>query len=56
MKQTLILLFFTLSSVLFGDYNYSLQDINSTSDNYENYIGPDSFSGQVTLHYFGHQN
>ena len=38
------------------DYNYSLTDINSTSDTYGTNIGPDFFPGQVTLHYFGHQN
>ena len=36
--------------------NYSLEDINGSSDYYGNEISPDEFSGQVTLHYFGHQN
>lgn len=38
------------------DYSYSLEDINTSSDYYGNNISPDEFSGQVTLHYFGHQN
>ena len=48
--------FLLLTLVYSTDYNYSLTDINLTSDTYGTNIGPDSFSGQVTLHYFGHQN
>ena len=52
--QTLII--FMLIVLGYGtDYNYSLEDINSSSEYYGNIIGPDYFSGQVTLHYFGHQ-
>ena len=36
-------------------YNYSLQDINSTSDTNGQIISPGFFQGNVTLHYFGHQ-
>ena len=52
-RQTILLL---LAIGLSQDYNYSLTDINSTSDTYGTNIGPDFFPGQVTLHYFGHQN
>ena len=37
-------------------YNYSLEDINSASNSYESFISPSSFEGNITLHYFGHQN
>ena len=30
-------------------------DINSTSDTYDTMIGPTSFPGKITLHYFGQQ-
>ena len=36
-------------------YDYSLTDINSSSNTYGESIGPGYFAGQVTLHYFGHQ-
>ena len=48
--------FLLLTLVYSTDYKYSLADINSTSDTYGTNIGPDFFPGQVTLHYFGHQN
>ena len=37
-------------------YDYSLSDVNSSSGTYGEYIGPDYFANQVTLHYFGHQS
>ena len=37
-------------------YDYSLNDVNSSSSTYGEYIGPDYFANQVTLHYFGHQS
>ena len=48
--------FLLLTLVYSTDYDYSLTDINSTSDTYGKNIGPDFFSSQVTLHYFGHQD
>ena len=38
------------------DYTYLLEDINTSSDYYGDYVSPPEFNGQVTLHYFGHQN
>ena len=38
------------------DYTYLLEDINTSSDYYGNYVSPSGFNEQVTLHYFGHQN
>ena len=43
-------------STLFSQYNYNLEDLNSTSDFYQDIIGTSYFSNQVTLHYFGHYN
>ena len=37
-------------------YNYSLLDINLNSETYGEILSPEYFAGQVTLHYFGHQN
>lgn len=48
-----IILIFSLT-LIFGQYNYSLEDLNSTSDFYQEYIGPSYFENQITLHYFGH--
>jgi len=43
-------------TLLFGQYDYSLEDINPSSEYYNQNIGTSYFSGQVTLHYFGHYN
>ena len=43
-------------SILFGQYDYSLEDLNPTSDYFGNNVGTTYFSDQVTLHYFGHYN
>ena len=32
---------------------FSLEDINPASDYYEQYIGPETFTGDVSLYYFG---
>ena len=37
-------------------YDYSLEDINTSSFTYGEAISTEYFQGQVTLHYFGHQN
>ena len=48
------LIIFILIVLGYGtDYNYSLEDINPNSENYGNYVGPNFFTGKVTLHYFG---
>ena len=51
-----IILLLTITTFSFAQYEYSLEDINSTSDTYGINITPSSYIGQVTLHYFGHQN
>ena len=40
----------------FGAYDYSLEDINTSSDYFGENVGTSYFEGQVTLHYFGHYN
>jgi len=37
-------------------YDYSLTDINSSSETHLETISPGYFQGEITLHYFGHQN
>jgi len=44
------------SVFLFGQYDYNLEDLNASSDYYEDSLGTSYFSGQVTIHYFGHYN
>ena len=56
MFNSRIILSALVLSLVFGQYDYSLEDINSTSDTYGTNISPSSYTGQVTLHYFGHQN
>jgi hypothetical protein len=43
-------------TILFGQYDYSLEDLNSASDYYGESVGTSFFPDQVTLHYFGHYN
>ena len=43
-------------SFVFGDYDYSLEDINSSSGYYQQNVGTSYFPNEVTLHYFGHYN
>ena len=43
-------------TMLFGQYDYSLEDLNPSSNYYQEYIGTSYFPNQVTLHYFGHYN
>ena len=43
-------------SLVFGQYDYSLEDLNSTSDYFGDNVGTSYFPDNVTLHYFGHYN
>jgi|TARA_B100001996_G_scaffold220936_2_gene169861 hypothetical protein len=45
---------FFMISILFGQYDYSLEDINPSSEFYGTNVGTSFFEGNVTLHYFGH--
>ena len=46
----------TLISFSFANYDYALEDINSTSGYYGDNVGTSYFPNQITLHYFGHYN
>ena len=50
------LLPFIILSLSFGQYDYSLEDINHSSNYYGENVGTSYFPNQVTLHYFGHYN
>ena len=54
-KKIKFLVFFTsfLASA-YGQYDYSLEDLNSSSTSYGQEIGTTYFQDHVTLHYFGH--
>ena len=54
-KQKFVLSIFFLAFV-FGDYDYSLEDLNSSSNYFVQNIGTSYFGNQITLHYFGHYN
>ena len=41
-------------SVIVAQYDYSLEDLNSSSPSYGESIGASYFQNHVTLHYFGH--
>jgi len=41
-------------TVIVAQYNYSLEDLNSSSETYGSSVGPEYFSNHVTLHYFGY--
>tara|TARA_B110000014_G_C20116272_1_gene589660 strand:+ start:2222 stop:2398 length:177 start_codon:yes stop_codon:yes gene_type:complete len=43
-----------LISIALGQYDYSLIDLNPSSDTYENTVGVSYFEGKITLNYFGH--
>ena len=54
-KLNLLLPIMCVSFAL-GEYDYSLQDINPSSEYYEQNVGTSLFPGEITLHYFGHYN
>ena len=56
MYKKFIVLPLILLSISFGEYNYSLEDINTSSDFYGQNVGTSYFPDQITLHYFGHYN
>ena len=56
MYKRRIILSILLLSLAFGAYEYSLEDINSSSEYNGQNVGPSYFPSHVTLHYFGHYN
>ncbi len=49
------ILFISLFSLLFSNYDYSLQDYNTTSSTYGSYVSNPEYSDYITLHYFSSQ-
>tara|TARA_Y100000992_G_scaffold299111_2_gene265372 strand:+ start:301 stop:471 length:171 start_codon:yes stop_codon:yes gene_type:complete len=54
MKLLKILSKTLLLSYALSQYDYSLENLNSTSPNFGNDVGTSYYAGHVTLHYFGH--
>jgi hypothetical protein len=50
-----ILLLFISLVVVFADYEYSLQDYNSTSETFGMNVWDPEYSDYITLHYFSSQ-
>ena len=42
-------------SFIFSE-DFILQDLNETSEYYQDHVGPSSFFGEVSMVYFGHYN
>jgi len=56
MKKLILLSIVLLSLCYSQNYDYSLIDLNPTSETYGDTISPGNFGNYITLHYFGHQN
>ena len=54
MYKNLIVSVFSIFALSYAQYDYTLEDINMSSDNYGNSVGTSYYADQVTLHYFGH--
>ena len=52
----LLISLLTTFSFVFSQNDYLLTDINPSSHYHGEEISPEYFQGQVTLHFFGHQN
>tara|TARA_B100001250_G_C19358974_1_gene596779 strand:- start:454 stop:636 length:183 start_codon:yes stop_codon:yes gene_type:complete len=53
-KIKLLVFYITFLTFAEGQYDYSLEDLNSSSSSYGEEIGTTYFQNHVTLHYFGH--
>ena len=47
-------IFILLMSSLFAQYDYNLEDLNSSSETYTSFVDTSYFEGSISLHYFGH--
>ena len=47
-------LFLCVFSILSAQNDFSLEDLNPTSDYYGNNVGTSFFEGKITLNYFGY--
>ena len=55
MKKTINIILFSFLAILTADYQYSLEDYNTTSPTYGLDVWYPEYSGYITLHYFGTQ-
>mgnify|MGYP001206195943 FL=1 len=53
MKKIIILVLF--QTILFANYEYSLQDFNNTSPTYRDNVWLPSYPSHITFHYFATQ-
>ena len=53
MKKLLFIALFQV--ILFGNYDYSLEDYNNTSSSYGSDVFLPYYDNQITLHYFSSQ-
>jgi len=56
LNRWILILSLVSFSILSGQYDYSLEDINVNSEYYGQSVGTSQFDNQVTIHYFGHFN
>ncbi len=49
------LILILLHTVIFSNYEYTLQDLNNTSPTYRDDVWLPSYSSHITLHYFSTQ-
>ncbi len=54
MKFKTFLLYIFSTTIIFSQYDYSLEDLNSSSESYGENVGTSHYTDHVTLHYFGH--
>ncbi len=50
------ILFLLALSFSFGQYDYSLEDLNPLSNYFGQNVGTSTFENHVTVHYFGYFN
>ena len=50
-----LILIFILPIFLFSDYEYSLEDYNTTSPSYEMNVWNPEYTGYITMHFFSSQ-
>ena len=55
MNKTLNIITISLLSILFANYDYSLQDYNTTSPTYGLDVWNPEYSDYITMHYFSSQ-
>jgi len=56
LNKWMLILSLVSFSILSGQYDYILEDINMNSEYYGQSVGTSLFDNQVTIHYFGHFN